>query len=78
MVNGENPYATEEQPIGTLKQNKNCPAGAIFIYTNIQLANQINVNPSLFMGYPAGVIFNSMHSTNRLHRWCKEHEHQRI
>ncbi len=37
MVNGENPYATEEQPIGTLKQNKNCPAGAIFIYTNIQL-----------------------------------------
>ena len=32
MVNGENPYATEEQPIGTLKQNKNFPNGAIYLH----------------------------------------------
>ncbi len=26
------------------------------------------------MGYPAGVIFIMNHSTNRLHRWCKNKE----
>ena len=35
MVNGENSHATEEQPIGTLKQNKNFPNGAIYLQQDL-------------------------------------------
>ena len=33
--------------------------------------NWINLNVTIAMGYPAGVIFNPIDSTSRLHRWCK-------
>ena len=41
MVIGENSHAAEDQPIGTLKQNKNFPNGAIYLQQKlIKQSNQ--------------------------------------